>query len=328
MGVHSSTYLAPHVGPSYGLPLLVSCKQFLITETSPEPLVPVSVLFILWRGTLTSAASPTATFSSYVGVSNGTLPNSAVLSGVVFDCFIQIRLENTDFASAASQGVLQNLSTQGITLSAYYAVTHTSEPNYIAGVGGDFFGLFNNGFEGLLCKGGLTRTFSDGHDTDVAYASDRLSFWLLPLLQNPNFNTPRSLILLTFNENETYNDQQRSMHLLNTTDDMFYAHYSTISTIENNWNLGNLGRQADLYHGIGSDADGLIVVDVFICVADLTGYENNGLTGDSTLPLLNLTGTIPGPLNPGYSVPFLAPNTSGVGGSNGSSTLLLTRTCL
>lgn len=247
-----------------------------------------------------------ATFSSYVGVSNGTLPNSTVLPGVVFDCFIQIRLENTDFASAASQGVLQNLSTQGITLSAYCAVTHTR----------------------LLCKGGLTRTFSDGHDTDVAYASDRLSFWLLPLLQNPNFNTPRSLILLTFNENETYNDQQRSMHLLNTTDDMFYAHYSTISTIENNWNLGNLGRQADLYHGIGSDADGLIVVDVFICVADLTGYENNGSTGDSTLPLLNLTGTIPGPLNPGYSVPFLAPNTSGVGGSNGSSTLLLTRTCL
>lgn len=119
-----------------------------------------------------------ATFSSYVGVSNGTLPNSTVLPGVVFDCFIQIRLENTDFASAASQGVLQNLSTQGITLSAYYAVTHTR----------------------LLCKGGLTRTFSDGHDTDVAYASDRLSFWLLPLLQNPNFNTPRSLILLTFNE--------------------------------------------------------------------------------------------------------------------------------
>ncbi|KAI5991422.1 hypothetical protein EDD15DRAFT_2368793 [Pisolithus albus] len=84
--------------------------------------------------------------------------------------------------------------------------------------------------------------------------------------------------------------------------------------------MENLGRQTDfLYHDIGSDADGLIIVVVFIRVADLTGYENNGLTGDSTLPLLNLTGTIPGPLNPGYSVPCIAPNTSGVGGGNGST---------
>lgn len=63
------------------------------------------------------------------------------MPGQVFDRFIQIWLENTDFAQAQSNSVFQNLSFQGILLTSYYAVTHPSEPNYIASVGGDFFGL-------------------------------------------------------------------------------------------------------------------------------------------------------------------------------------------
>ena len=57
--------------------------------------------------------------------------------------------------------------------------------------------------------------------------------------------------------------------------------------------------------------------DVFSFVADVTGYKNNGMTGSSQLPLLNITGTIPGPLNPQYWIPYLAPNTSGTGGGSG-----------
>ena len=67
-----------------------------------------------------------------------------MVPGAVFDRFIQIWLENTDFDQAASQEVFQNLSSQGITLTAYYALTHTSEPNYIGSVGGDFWGLYND----------------------------------------------------------------------------------------------------------------------------------------------------------------------------------------
>lgn len=59
------------------------------------------------------------------------------------------------------------------------------------------------------------------------------------------------------------------------------------------------------------------ISDVFEIVANATGYKNNGLTGQSQLPLLNITETIPGPLNPEYYVPYLAPNTSGVGGGSG-----------
>lgn len=84
---------------------------------------------------------PTDTSSFYVGTSNGTITNSPNVPGKVFDRFIQIWLENTDFSQASSNSVFQNLTANGILLNSYYGVTHPSEPNYIASVGGDFFGL-------------------------------------------------------------------------------------------------------------------------------------------------------------------------------------------
>ncbi len=44
---------------------------------------------------------------------------------------------------------------------------------------------------------------NDGHDTDINYSSAWLNYWLVPLLSNPNFNNDRTLILLTFDENDT-----------------------------------------------------------------------------------------------------------------------------
>jgi acid phosphatase len=38
------------------------------------------------------------------------------------------------------------LATKGITLSNHFAVTHPSEPNYIAAIGGDYFGMNNDNF--------------------------------------------------------------------------------------------------------------------------------------------------------------------------------------
>jgi hypothetical protein len=59
--------------------------------------------------------------------------------------------------------------------------------------------------------------------------------------------------------------------------------------------------------------------DVFNLVASVTSYHNNNLTNSSALPQLNLTGTIPGPLNPDYFVPYLAPNTNSTGGGSGKT---------
>lgn len=98
---------------------------------------------------LHSSCRPTSTSSFYVGASNGTLSNTPNVAGKVFDRFIQIWLENTDYAQAASQAVFTNLSTQGITLHGYYGVTHPSEPNYLAAVGGDFWGLATDNMEAI-----------------------------------------------------------------------------------------------------------------------------------------------------------------------------------
>lgn len=346
------------------------------------------------------APAPTSESPFYVGPANNTITNTPVVPGKVFDRFIQIWLENTDFASAASQSVFQTLAAEGITLNGYYGVTHPSEPNYLAAAGGDFWGLAgdtleyiptnvstivdlldqkniswatyqenmpSDGYEGynytnsdnytyyvrkhnplviyesvanISTRSARIRNFNDfavdlgnnslsqwifitpnlrddAHDTTVAYAASWLNYWLLPLLNDTNFNNNRTLILLTFDENETYTIGNNVFSLLlggaippamkNSNDTTFYTHYSTLSTVENNWDLGNLGRQ---------DTN-KTVANVFKFVAESTSYQNNNLTGSSpSLPQLNITGTIPGPLNPDYYVPYLAP-TNGTGGGSG-----------
>ncbi|KAI5987224.1 phosphoesterase family-domain-containing protein [Pisolithus albus] len=349
------------------------------------------------------AAAPTDTSTFYVGASNGSLPKTMTVPGLVFDRFIQIWLENVDYNDAAVQPAFQTLSKEGITLSGYYALTHPSEPNYIASAGGNFWGLASDDDvtipanvstvvdlleakgiswaeyeENMPTDGYLGDSFTnpdnytyykrkhsplvsydsvnqnptrlarlrnfndfaydvgndtlpqwffvtpnmkecvhDGHDTGVAYASDWLNYWLVPLLQDKNFNSARTLILLTFDENGNHgiNNEVYSIllggavptNLKGTIDDTYYTHYSSLSTVQSNWRLDNLGQQ---------DCN-KTVANVFQFVADVTGYKNNGLKNGTDLPLTNITGTIPGPLNPTYPAPWPAPNTSCVGAGGG-----------
>jgi acid phosphatase len=61
-----------------------------------------------------------------------------------------------------------------------------------------------------------------------------------------------TLVLIIFDENETYSIQNRIFsiligdsipdNLVGTSDDNFYDHYSEISTVEANWDLYTLGR--------------------------------------------------------------------------------------
>lgn len=93
----------------------------------------------------------------------------------------------------------------------------------------------------------------DGHDTSIDFASNWLNYWLPPLLSDPTFNDNRTLIILTFDETETYTINNRIYTLLlggavpenlwNTTDETYYTHYSCLSTVQANWGLKSLGRQ-------------------------------------------------------------------------------------
>lgn len=48
----------------------------------------------------------------------------------------------------------------------------------------------------------------DGHDTGVVYAAQWLDYLLIPSLSDANSNTKRTLILLAFDENASYNIKQ------------------------------------------------------------------------------------------------------------------------
>lgn len=92
---------------------------------------------------------------------------------------------------------------------------------------------------------------SDGHDTSVTVAGAWTRNFLEPLLNNKKF-MKRTLVLVTFDENHTYTQQNRVFsfilgdalpkNLVGTTDSSFYDHYSEISTVEANWGLHTLGR--------------------------------------------------------------------------------------
>ncbi|KAG0003435.1 hypothetical protein BGZ80_003099 [Entomortierella chlamydospora] len=144
---------------------------------------------------------------------------------------------------------------------------------------------------------------NDAHDTTIAYASKWLNNTIIPLLSNPAFNN-NTLVVITFDETEDYPIANRVWTLLlgdavaalkNTTDSTYYTHYSLLSTVESNWDLGNLGRQ---------DTN-VTLSNVFDFVAKVTGYENANVTNP---PFLN--DTIPGfmtnhstPLNTTSSTP-------------------------
>ncbi|KAL9938929.1 hypothetical protein V8E36_001742 [Tilletia maclaganii] len=349
--------------------------------------------------------------ANWNGMNNGTLKNGPVVAGKVFDKITHIWLENTNAAIAFSTPAFQTLAQQGLTLSSSYAVTHPSEPNYIASVTGDFFGLaddtFNripsnittvfdllddkaisyacyqeqlpyDGYTGFnytqkaYINGSATWTYyvrkhnpcaivdkisgnktlqernrnfndfaadvnadalpqwsfvtpnmvNDGHDTSPAFFSNWTEFWLMPILSNTKFNSERSLIVLSFDENEDYtvNNQIATILLGNAvpeglrgkTDDTFYTHYSFLSTIEANWGLKTLGR-GDVNKTMSN---------VLGFVANQTGYSNVEVP-EAQHPLLNLTGVAPGPLSAEFFTEFYAPPLANVTGAGGQKALIL-----
>ncbi|MCJ1281284.1 hypothetical protein MMC26_000602 [Xylographa opegraphella] len=145
---------------------------------------------------------------------------------------------------------------------------------------------------------------NDGHDTSVAVAGVWAENFLTPLLTNPNF-MDNTLVLLTFDETETYTEQNRIMgillgdsipkNLIGTTDLHFYDHYSQIATVEANWGLHTLGRW-----DVGAN--------VFAHVAAKTGDTMRKWISPSFNTVF-LNSSYPGPFNSKNSrVPLPAPD--------------------
>lgn len=127
-----------------------------------------------------------------------------------------------------------------------------------------------------------------------------------------------TLILLTYDESETYSLPNKIVSILlggavadnlkGTTDDTFYTHYSILSTLENNWDLPNLGR-----YDIGAN--------VFRLVADKTGYNGNQ---DYDVSTVDLSASYPGFLNSESYASLPPPNLqlAGAGGQGVAEAVL------
>ncbi|KAI0505749.1 phosphoesterase family-domain-containing protein [Xylaria bambusicola] len=280
----------------------------------------------------------TATASASIAAARATaltLSPTSNVKGRTFDRFVQVFLENQDFPIAAGDPNLAYLATKGILLNNYYAVTHPSQPNYIAAGGASTHGIIGDGFNRIdadtesvvdlleaaqvswsiyqedMPYSGFQGTYvnqqngrndyvrkhnplvsydsvgtdvnrlaktknftmfdrdlandslpqwmfitpnmtNDGHDSSVTVAGNWARNFLDPLLSNPRFNKDRTLIILTFDESESYLKENRVFTVLlgnaipsskvGTTDSKRYNHYSLIKTVEDNWGLGNLGQ--------------------------------------------------------------------------------------
>ncbi|KAI9745889.1 MAG: hypothetical protein M1818_000570 [Claussenomyces sp. TS43310] len=136
---------------------------------------------------------------------------------------------------------------------------------------------------------------NDGHDTTIAYASTWSRSFIEPMLSNP-YVMNNTLIILTFDEVETYTTGNKVFALLlggaipsslkGTTDDTYYNHYSTISTVSANWGLPSLGRW-----DCGAN--------ILELVANKTGYKNSVVNTTE----LYFNSSYPGPLSTTKYIP-------------------------
>ncbi|KAI0483714.1 phosphoesterase family-domain-containing protein [Xylaria cf. heliscus] len=92
----------------------------------------------------------TATASASIAAARATaltLSPTSNVKGKTFDRFVQIFLENEDYAIAAGDPNLAYLGSKGIVLSNYYAITHPSQPNYIVAGGASTHNVIDDSFK-------------------------------------------------------------------------------------------------------------------------------------------------------------------------------------
>ncbi|KAF7333818.1 Acid phosphatase [Mycena venus] len=222
---------------------------------------------------------------------NSTLKDKVTCKGKAFNRIIEVWLKNTetDFTSLAEQGIrLTNYnSVIGTSLISAWADvaasggdlfgmhddnTYHIPPNistvvdlvkdkgfswatYQENMPADEFHGFNYNAKNYISPSSADNPYyvNDARDTTIDFAASFLEYWL-PLLSNPRVNDGGALVLLIFDETETYIIQNNMFAILlggavpvnlrGTTDDKLSTHYSSLSPVQADWELESLGRQA------------------------------------------------------------------------------------
>ncbi|KAK2606154.1 hypothetical protein QQS21_003437 [Conoideocrella luteorostrata] len=90
-------------------------------------------------------ATGTADVAKAAATAKTTSPTSHV-KGKAFDRLVIIYFENQNYDKSYGDPNFNWFTKKGITLSNYFAVTHPSQPNYMAAIAGDYFGMENDSF--------------------------------------------------------------------------------------------------------------------------------------------------------------------------------------
>ena len=179
-------------------------------------------------------------------------------------------LENEDEPNAIDQPFMKSLAARGAHFGSYRAITHPSQPNYIAMTAGGLHGVKDDRNvdldvrhlgDLLEAKGLSWKVYADdndGHDTGVEFADRWLGAAFGPLLEDPRFMKDM-LFVVTFDEskhsggNRIYAAFYGESVLAGTVSDHPWNHYSLLRTIEESFHLGTLGlndQSADPISGI------------------------------------------------------------------------------
>lgn len=149
---------------------------------------------------------------------------------------------------------------------------------------------------------------SRNSDTSVTTAGKWCRDFLEPLINDKQSSFwSRTLVLITFDEVETYSKSNRVFSILlgdavpkslhGTSDNSYYNHYSEISTVEANWDLHTLGR-----FDVGAN--------VFDFVGKKTGdHVRQWKAATGANPTIFFNSSYAGPLNEDFeTAPYQAPN--------------------
>ncbi|KAJ7927017.1 phosphoesterase family-domain-containing protein [Mycena leptocephala] len=112
---------------------------------------------------------PLVQTANYTTFSKSPLRDKKVVKGKAFSRMIQVWLENTDFETASSTPIFESLAEQGVLLTNYNSLTHPSEPNYVAAMGGDFFGMHDDNMYHIPSN--ITTLVDLLEDKDVSWAT-------------------------------------------------------------------------------------------------------------------------------------------------------------
>ncbi|KAK5791454.1 hypothetical protein VI817_006763 [Penicillium citrinum] len=111
-----------------------------------QHLVTILLAAILARAEVATTSEPSLSDIKVAAATARPESPTSNVKGLAFDRFYQVWLENIDYDDSESDPNQEWMAKQGILLTNFYALTHPSEPNYCAAVGGDTFGMDNDNF--------------------------------------------------------------------------------------------------------------------------------------------------------------------------------------